>query len=203
MGVRPTSPHVFCGLGEGIRPCPSWHSVGGGGALGVWGPRRSVNLVRIAFHLCYLQIMLSCWLHRAWTFSVHGTVCSQVWRGRDENQHLQVRGHGARPEKGGLPTLGWRRVLALSSILGSCSRVREGWNVRLTDGSVQWQQQCIQCTVCCGERSWAQRWSSDLPVNLRSTLTHEHPKAHDQNKTRISDTSGRNELPSQGGREHP
>ncbi|KAK3529813.1 hypothetical protein QTP86_006010 [Hemibagrus guttatus] len=29
VGVCPTSPHVFCGLGEGFRPCPSWHSVGG------------------------------------------------------------------------------------------------------------------------------------------------------------------------------
>ncbi|KAK3510880.1 hypothetical protein QTP70_022839, partial [Hemibagrus guttatus] len=27
-GVCPTSPHVFCGLGEGFRPCPLWHSVG-------------------------------------------------------------------------------------------------------------------------------------------------------------------------------
>ncbi|KAI3371955.1 hypothetical protein L3Q82_006827 [Scortum barcoo] len=29
MGVCPTSPHVLCGSGEGIRPCPSWYSVGG------------------------------------------------------------------------------------------------------------------------------------------------------------------------------
>ncbi|KAI3362779.1 hypothetical protein L3Q82_001831 [Scortum barcoo] len=28
MGVCPTSPHVLCGSGEGIRPCPSWYSVG-------------------------------------------------------------------------------------------------------------------------------------------------------------------------------
>ncbi|TWW77405.1 hypothetical protein D4764_12G0007950 [Takifugu flavidus] len=28
MGVCPTSPHVFCGLGEGIRPCPSGDPVG-------------------------------------------------------------------------------------------------------------------------------------------------------------------------------
>ncbi|KAK3544844.1 hypothetical protein QTP86_027517 [Hemibagrus guttatus] len=55
VGVYPTSPHVFCGLGEGFRPCPSWHSVGG--ALGVRGPcsvsvrslyNRSRSLVRIA-----------------------------------------------------------------------------------------------------------------------------------------------------------
>ena len=41
MGVCPTSPHVFCGLGESIRPCPSWHSVGG--APGVRGRRPSVK----------------------------------------------------------------------------------------------------------------------------------------------------------------
>ncbi|KAI3364654.1 hypothetical protein L3Q82_011434 [Scortum barcoo] len=29
MGVCPTSPHVLCGSGEGIRPCPSWYSVWG------------------------------------------------------------------------------------------------------------------------------------------------------------------------------
>ncbi|KAI3355717.1 hypothetical protein L3Q82_004305 [Scortum barcoo] len=36
MGVCPTSPHVLCGSGEGIRPCPSWYSVGS--APRVWGP---------------------------------------------------------------------------------------------------------------------------------------------------------------------
>ncbi len=28
----------------------------------------------------------------------------------DEDQYLQVRGHGARPEKGGFPSPGWRQV---------------------------------------------------------------------------------------------
>ena len=28
MGLCPTSSHVFCGLVEGIRLCPLWHSVG-------------------------------------------------------------------------------------------------------------------------------------------------------------------------------
>ncbi|KAI3369335.1 hypothetical protein L3Q82_007458 [Scortum barcoo] len=53
----PTSPHVLCGSGEGIRPCPSWYSVGS--APRVWGPGpllravrslydRSRSLVRIA-----------------------------------------------------------------------------------------------------------------------------------------------------------
>ena len=53
----PTSPHVLCGLGEGIRPCPMWHSVGGALGVQVGGPllravqsmyERSRSLVRIA-----------------------------------------------------------------------------------------------------------------------------------------------------------
>ncbi|KAI3368351.1 hypothetical protein L3Q82_008056 [Scortum barcoo] len=39
MGVCPTSPHVLCGSGEGIRPCPSWYSVGSAPCeYGVRGP---------------------------------------------------------------------------------------------------------------------------------------------------------------------
>ncbi|KAI3354648.1 hypothetical protein L3Q82_018531, partial [Scortum barcoo] len=59
MGVCPTSPHVLsCGSGEGIRPCPSWYSVGRCSAsMGSKGPLlravrslydRSRSLVRIA-----------------------------------------------------------------------------------------------------------------------------------------------------------
>ncbi|KAI3369639.1 hypothetical protein L3Q82_025354, partial [Scortum barcoo] len=58
MGVCPTSPHVLCGSGEGIRPCPSWYSVGSAPReYGVRGPLlravwslydRSRSLVRIA-----------------------------------------------------------------------------------------------------------------------------------------------------------
>lgn len=33
--------HMFHGLGKGIQPCTSWHSVEG--ALGVWGQRFSVK----------------------------------------------------------------------------------------------------------------------------------------------------------------
>ncbi|KAI3371695.1 hypothetical protein L3Q82_024259 [Scortum barcoo] len=56
--VCPTSPHVLCGSGEGIRPCPSWYSVGGAPhEYGVREPLlravrslydRSRSLVRIA-----------------------------------------------------------------------------------------------------------------------------------------------------------
>ncbi|KAI3355172.1 hypothetical protein L3Q82_017871 [Scortum barcoo] len=39
MGVCPTSPHVLCGSGEGIRPCPLWYSVGSAPCeYGVRGP---------------------------------------------------------------------------------------------------------------------------------------------------------------------
>ena len=34
MGVHPTGLHVFCGLGESVRPCPSGSPLGG--APGVW-----------------------------------------------------------------------------------------------------------------------------------------------------------------------
>ncbi|KAI3366188.1 hypothetical protein L3Q82_010000 [Scortum barcoo] len=44
MGVCPTSPHVLCGSGEGIRLCPSWYSVGG--APRVWGPGPLLRAVR-------------------------------------------------------------------------------------------------------------------------------------------------------------
>lgn len=37
MRTCPTRLHVFCGLVEGIRPCPSGSSVGV--ALGVWGTK--------------------------------------------------------------------------------------------------------------------------------------------------------------------
>ncbi|KAI3353928.1 hypothetical protein L3Q82_005125 [Scortum barcoo] len=55
--VCPTSPHVLCGSGEGIRPCPSWYSVGVLHEYGVREPLlravrslydRSRSLVRIA-----------------------------------------------------------------------------------------------------------------------------------------------------------
>ncbi|KAI3352980.1 hypothetical protein L3Q82_019555 [Scortum barcoo] len=58
MGVCPTSPHVLCGSGEGIRPCPSWYSVGVLREYGVREPllravrslydRSRSSLVRIA-----------------------------------------------------------------------------------------------------------------------------------------------------------
>ncbi|KAI3351536.1 hypothetical protein L3Q82_020378 [Scortum barcoo] len=63
----------FCGSGEGIRLCPSWYSVGGAPRvrfLGVARGRRESGLGTTGFHLCFLRMMLSCWLHQARTFSM-------------------------------------------------------------------------------------------------------------------------------------
>ncbi|KAI3356573.1 hypothetical protein L3Q82_017772 [Scortum barcoo] len=88
---------------------------------------RSRSLVRIAgtrtFSVCWsgLQPSVKCWL--------------------DENQHLQIRGHGSLTGKGWRALSGWVERSCLkwrsSSISGSCSRVRERWSVRLTGGLVQ------------------------------------------------------------------
>ncbi|KAI3361387.1 hypothetical protein L3Q82_013555 [Scortum barcoo] len=46
MGVCPTSPHVLCGSGEGIRPCPSNVVFCGRSAPRVWGPGPLLRAVR-------------------------------------------------------------------------------------------------------------------------------------------------------------
>ncbi|KAI3363331.1 hypothetical protein L3Q82_011962 [Scortum barcoo] len=105
LGVCPTSPHVLCGSGEGIQPLrPSWYSVG---KACVARGRMESSLGATGFHLCFLQMMLSCWLHLTRTFSLYWSdLQPSVKRLLDENQHLQVRGHGSQPEKGGLPSSG-------------------------------------------------------------------------------------------------
>lgn len=47
---------------------------------------------------------------RRWPSSCTGAVCSQVWSGWDESQHLWVRGYGSPSEKDGLLPLGWKWV---------------------------------------------------------------------------------------------
>ena len=119
MGVCRTSSHVVCGLGESIQPCPSWHTVGG--APGVQGWRPSTKCWAA---LCHRFCSVFLWTeflgaatgrrgsgYRRWYGLVGffepgppacpGAVCSRVWSSWDENQHIQVRGHGSRPEKGG------------------------------------------------------------------------------------------------------
>ncbi|KAI3351307.1 hypothetical protein L3Q82_005853 [Scortum barcoo] len=67
MGVCPTSPHVLCGSGEGIRPCPSWYSVGS--APRVWGPGAFAKGCSVSVStgagawFALPAMMLSCWLH--------------------------------------------------------------------------------------------------------------------------------------------
>ncbi|KAI3368000.1 hypothetical protein L3Q82_026820 [Scortum barcoo] len=174
MGVCPTSPHVLCGSGEGIRPCPSWYSVGS--APRVWGPgafakgcsvsvrpeqelgshciagrflgvargRRESGLGTTGFHLCFLQMMLSCWLHSSQdlqhVLERFAAECEaagmRISTSKSEAMVLDR-------EKGGVPSPGgWRGPASClkwrsSSISGSCSRVRERWSVRLTGGLVQ------------------------------------------------------------------
>ncbi|KAI3356100.1 hypothetical protein L3Q82_017365, partial [Scortum barcoo] len=92
---------LLCGSGEGIRPCPSWYSVGC--SVRVWGLgafAKGWSLVRIAwqisrhsqgpegvqvwepqdFNLCFLQMILSCWLHQARTFNL-AWWCALSWVG--------------------------------------------------------------------------------------------------------------------------
>lgn len=71
-----------------------------------------------------------------------GVICSLVWCGWDETQHLQIRGHSSQPEKGGLIE---RSCFKWKSISGSCSRLGERWSIRLTGRLVQPQQLCGRC----------------------------------------------------------
>ncbi|KAI3377919.1 hypothetical protein L3Q82_009049 [Scortum barcoo] len=73
---------------------------------------------------------------------VLGRFAAECEAGWDENQHLQIRGHGSLDRKRvacPLQVVEWRSCLKWrsSSISGSCSRVRERWSVRLTGGLVQ------------------------------------------------------------------
>lgn len=45
-------------------------------------------------------------------------VCSRVWSGWDEGQHLQIWGHGSQPEKGGFFPSGWEWDTASSRGVG-------------------------------------------------------------------------------------
>ncbi|KAI3375113.1 hypothetical protein L3Q82_021636 [Scortum barcoo] len=122
---------------------------------------RSRSLVRIAgraggspglgttgFHLCFLQMMLSCWLHQARTFSMYwswfAAECEvagmRISTSKSEAMVLDQK------RKGWCALSGWVERSCLkwrsSSISGSCSQVRERWSVRLTGGLVQRPQLC-------------------------------------------------------------
>ncbi|KAI3356590.1 hypothetical protein L3Q82_017791 [Scortum barcoo] len=153
MGVCPTSPHVLCGSGEGIRPCPSWYSVFCGEcSMSIWGPGpllravrslydRSRSLVRIAgraggspglgttgFHLCFLQMMLSCWLHSSQdlqhVLERFAAECEaagmRISTSKSEAMVL------FRPEKGGVPSPGeWRGPASSGGVQVSRGLVHE------------------------------------------------------------------------------
>ncbi|KAI3352015.1 hypothetical protein L3Q82_020840 [Scortum barcoo] len=76
MGVCPTSPHVLCGSGEGIRPCPSVVFCGecSSAEYGVRGPLlravRSLYDRSRSLEFALPAMMLSCWLLQARTFSM-------------------------------------------------------------------------------------------------------------------------------------
>ena len=57
MGVCPTSPHVFCGLGEGIRPCPSGSRVGGSPGVRVSEPL--IRAVRSLYDRCQSLVRIT------------------------------------------------------------------------------------------------------------------------------------------------
>ena len=58
MGVRPTGLHVFCGLGESVRPCPSGSPVGG--APGVYGvPDPLIGAVRSLYDRCQSLVRIA------------------------------------------------------------------------------------------------------------------------------------------------
>ncbi|KAI3369909.1 hypothetical protein L3Q82_024719 [Scortum barcoo] len=135
MGVCPTSPHVLCGSGEGIRPCPSWYSVGS--APRVWGPGAFAKGCSVS-----VRPEQELGSHCRQTFSM----CWERFAAECEAAGMRISTSKSeamvtRPEKGGVPSPGgversclkWRS----SSISGSCSRVRERWSVRLTGGLVQ------------------------------------------------------------------
>ncbi|KAI3360615.1 hypothetical protein L3Q82_002481 [Scortum barcoo] len=176
MGVCPTSPHVLCGSGEGIRRgVPRGILWGVLREYGVRGPLlravrslydRSRSLFALpaaypgaggspglgttGFHLCFLQMMLSCWLHS-----------SQDLQHVLERFAAECEAAGMRisTSKSEAMVLDRKRVACPLRVggevlpqveefkyLGSCSRVRERWSVRLTGGLVQRPQLCGRCT---------------------------------------------------------
>ncbi|KAI3366655.1 hypothetical protein L3Q82_009343 [Scortum barcoo] len=126
MGVCPTSPHVLCGSGEGIRPCPSWWYSVGSAPVSMYGVRGPFKLKGCSVSLYDRSRSLVCALpavsqtcsqymldsgrlglpfvtddvvllasHQARTFSMCWSgLQPSVKCGWDENQHLQIRGHG-------------------------------------------------------------------------------------------------------------
>ncbi|KAI3367334.1 hypothetical protein L3Q82_008372 [Scortum barcoo] len=58
--------------------------------------RRESGLGTTGFHLCFLQMMLSCWLHQARTFSMYWSrFAAECEAAGMRISYLQIRGHGS------------------------------------------------------------------------------------------------------------
>ncbi|KAI3364000.1 hypothetical protein L3Q82_001596 [Scortum barcoo] len=140
MGVCPTSPHVLCGSGEGIRPCPSWYSVGsapvsmGSGAFakgcsvsvrpeqelgshcrrearGLEGVRLFGNH-RISSLLFADDVVLLASSSQDLQHAVLERFAAECEAAGMRISTSKSGGHGSRPEKGGVPSPGgWGEVL--------------------------------------------------------------------------------------------
>ncbi|KAI3364208.1 hypothetical protein L3Q82_010807 [Scortum barcoo] len=178
MGVCPTSPHVLCGSGEGIRPCPSWYSVGSAPLeYGVRGPLlravrslydRSRSLVRIAGTPPNPRPWYSTGKRVVCPLRVSGEVLPQV----EEFKYLGV-----------LFTSEGKMEREIDRRIGAASAVMR---------SVYWT------VVVKKELSRKAKLSIYRSIYV-PTLTYGHELWVMTERTRSADTSGRNEFPPQGG----
>ena len=127
-----------------------------------------------------------------WPPTCTGSVCSQVWSGRDEDQCLQIWGHCSQPEKGGLPTPSWERVTSSSKGVQVSQSLVHEWGENGAGG--QW----------CGH--WSSEERAEPEGNTFNLLVNLPLNSHlwswalgSDQKNEIANTSNRNELPSQGG----
>ncbi|KAI3354141.1 hypothetical protein L3Q82_018690 [Scortum barcoo] len=101
MGVCPTSPHVLCGSGEGIRPCPSWYSLWEC-SMRVWGPGAFAKGCSVS-----VRPEQELGSHCRQTFSM----CWERFAAECEAAGMRIstsksEAMASRPEKGGVPSPG-------------------------------------------------------------------------------------------------
>ncbi|KAI3362936.1 hypothetical protein L3Q82_011616, partial [Scortum barcoo] len=159
---------MLCGSGEGIRPCPSWYSVGsapvsmGSGAFAK-GCSVSVRPEQELGSHCRHQDLQ----HVLERFAAECEAAGMRISTSKSEAMVLDRKRVACPLK-------WRS----SSISGSCSRVRERWSVRLTGGLVQSvRSYAVGVPDRRGEEGSESKakLSIYLPVNLYApTLTYGH-----------------------------
>ncbi|KAI3371579.1 hypothetical protein L3Q82_024147 [Scortum barcoo] len=157
MGVCPTSPHVLCGSGEGIRPCPSWYSVGS--APRVWGPGAFAKGCSVSVRRPEQELGSHCrqaggspvWEPQDFISAFCGDDVVLLASSSQDLQHVlgrfaaecEAAGMRISTSKSEAMVLDRKRVACplqvrwrgpassgrSSSISGSCSRVRERWSV--------------------------------------------------------------------------